>query len=359
MNKRILSIFAVAAFSGAFLFFSCRNSSGNPDTFSEKDFAKTIDLKGSVLQIDTMIMRPISISVVDNLLFLTNSGTEYIFDVFDLNTNKKINECIRFGNGPDEMIRPTIVNLTKDSLWIFDKHSWLLRNYRMKDFISVSNPVNAEKIRLDHTHAKASVLSGNRIVASMSKSINKKFDYYGPDAKLLYSKGEYTDKSLSDMDNMLFYRFDYTTSLDDRIFVNYMFGDIIEIYDGSTGDLIKRRQGPNKSKPVLESITRDGATALAIARGLTHLCYSFAPERAGDEVFTLYYGGLQEEFDNRCNKMLVFDFKGNPLRIYNLDIPIVRFTVDAEKRIIYGLTDLQDLPDSNPQNEINIIKYEY
>jgi hypothetical protein len=365
MNKKNLGIFAVLAFLTAFLFFSCRNKSDNPDIFSEKDFAKPINLKGSVLQIDSMLMYPVDIHVVDNLLFLTNSKTEYIFDVYDLNTHKKINECIKFGNGPDEMISPTIVNLTKDSLWIFDRQLWFLRNYRTKDFISGSKPESLQKIRLGHSHYKTTVLSNNRIVAYGSHSMDKKFDYYDLNAKLLDSKGEYTDKSLSDRDNYLSYRFDYTTSLNDKIFACYTFGDIIEIYDGATGDLIKRRYGPNESKPVFKSVTRDGVTVALPVRDLTHLCYHATPVRAGNEVFVLYFGGLYGKFISetgnatKCNKILVFDFEGNPLRTYTLDVPVIFFTVDAEKRIIYGVTNAPDLNLPNAQSDYNIIMYKY
>jgi WD40 repeat protein len=355
-----IGIFAGLALLVAIVFVSYRNKSdSDSDTFSEKDFAAPIDLKGSVLQVDAMIMRPRNIHTVGNLLFLTNVKTEYIFEVYDLNTGKKINECIKFGQGPDEMIIPTIVNLTKDSLWIYDIQTRLLRSYRMKDFISNLKPESVNKIKLSHSHHRAIVLSNNKIVAYNSQSIDKKFDYYDLDAKLLDSKGEYTDESLSAMENMMTYRLDYTTSLNDRVFACYTFGDIIEIYDGSTGDLIKRRYGPNKFKPVLKSVSKDGATTASVGvRDLTHLCYHLVPVRAGNEVFVLYFGDLYEKYKSTCNKILVFDFEGNPLRIYNLDIPLGVFTVDAEKRIIYGLTD-EPVDRPNAQSDFNIIKYEY
>ncbi|MDR0726257.1 MAG: TolB-like 6-bladed beta-propeller domain-containing protein, partial [Prevotellaceae bacterium] len=67
---------------------------------------------------------------------------------------------------------------------------------------------------------------------------------------------------------------------------------------------------------------------------------------------------LYEKYKSTCNKILVFDFEGNPLRTYNLDVPVGVLSVDAEKRIIYGLTDMPvDLP--NAQSDFNIIKYEY
>jgi hypothetical protein len=53
----------------------------------------------------------------------------------------------------------------------------------------------------------------------------------------------------------------------------------------------------------------------------------------------------------KVTKILVFDFEGNPCRIYNLSIPIFAFDVDPEKKIIYGITDFLE--------EFNVVKFEY
>jgi hypothetical protein len=344
MNRKISGIFAVSALLVASLFLSWRGKPDKSDTFSEKDFAKPVNLKGSALQVDAMIMKPIGINVIDNLLFLTNSGTEYIFEVY---------------------IDPRIINLTKDSIWISDRQSWLLRKYRTKDFISGPKPECVQKIKLGHIYSKTTVLSNNRIVASSSKSEDKKFDYYDLNAKLLESKGEYTEKSLSAMDNKMFYKFGYTAGANDRIFACYTFGDIIEIYDGATGDLIKRRYGPNKNKPRPEVKDRkiDGTAVKSIKSvgpGSGNIAYHTAPVTAGNEVFVVYVGAPYEKtVRGQWNRMFVFDLEGNPLRIYNLDIPIGYYAVDAEKRIIYGITDISDLNLPNAQSDYNIIVYEY
>jgi WD40 repeat protein len=361
MNKKILGIFAVSALLVASLFLLWRCKSDKPDTFNEKDFAELVNLKGSVLQVDTMIMKPAGINVVDNLLFLTNINTEYIFEVYDLNTHKKINECIKHGNGPGEMLYPVIVNLTKDSLWIFDRHLQFLHNYRTKDFISGSNPESVRKIRLDN-YSEVTVLPDNRIIASPDMNADRMFAYYDLNAKRLESKGEYPDKNLSAIDHIMSHRFEYTTNLNDRIFVCYTYNNIIEIYDGA-GDLVKRRYGPNEvqSKPVVKyRTTKDGISVGSIVPGSMNICY-FAPVSVGNEVFVTYVGAPNEKTVSfpRNKKILVFDFEGNPLRIYNLDIPVGYFAVDAEKRIIYGITDMQDLDLPNAQSDYNIIMYKY
>jgi hypothetical protein len=75
----------------------------------------------------------------------------------------------------------------------------------------------------------------------------------------------------------------------------------------------------------------------------------------GNEIFVLYFGDLYGKYEDRCDRILVFDTDGNPLRIYKLDIPVISFTVDSEKRIIYAITDKPE----KEEDEYNIIKYEY
>jgi hypothetical protein len=337
-----------------FLFFSCGSKGDDRDIFTEKDFAETIELKGELMQFDSMIMRLGNIHVFGNLLFLQNIRTNYHYEIYNLETNTKINECIRFGQGPGEMIRPKIVNIMDDSLWIYDMENMSLYNYGLKDFISASNPKIAKKVKLAHTHYGATVLSDNKIIASFSTVSEKTFDLYDSEGKLLESRGNYPNTKLSATQNILSYRFDFAAGPDDKIFVTYPFGDIIEIHDEKTGTM-KRRWGPGNHKPVFKLITQGDASRVVPVSGETYQCYQNTPVSAGNEVFTLYYGDLYEKHKEvakeKVTKILVFDFDGNPLRIYNLSIPIFAFDVDYEKRIIYGITDLPE--------EFNVVKFEY
>jgi hypothetical protein len=347
--KRFISIYYVLAIS---LFLSCGSKSGEekPDIFTEKDFGKAIELEAKSLQLDAMIMQPVHVRVFGNLLFLQNIKTDYHYEIYNLETNTKINECIKFGNGAEEMIRPRIIKITDDDLWIYDMASMSLYKYKLKDFISTSKPSVIKRIRLGSTHYRAGILSDNRIIASPATVPEKMFDLYDAEGKLLKSKDDYPNTKLSVSENILFYKFEFVTNLDDKVFVTYMSGDIIEIHDEKI-DKIKRRWGPNKHKPVWKLITEGGASAVVGVAEETYQCYHGTPVRAENEVFVMYYGDFYDTFESRVTKILVFDFEGNPLRKYNLSIPIRFFDVDTEKRIIYGITDLPE--------EYNIVKFEY
>jgi hypothetical protein len=332
------------------LLFSCGSKSGadKPDIFTEKDFAETIELKGELMQFDSMIMLPRNIRVFDNLLFLQNARTDYHYQIFNLDTNSQINECVKSGRGPGEMMAPMIVNITDKDLWIYDRGDMSLYNYRPKDFISASNPEFAKKMKLSHNHHDVKILSDNRIIATHSAVQEKMFDLYDSDGKLLESRGEYPKTELSAQETKLFYTFNFDVSRDDKVFVTYQSGDIIEIHDTKTGT-VKRRMGPNNHKPVFKLEKRGEISVVAGVAGETYNCYFDAPVIVGKEIFTMYYGDLRETF-NGADKILVFDFKGNPLRIYRLNMSVSAFDVDPKKKIIYGIT----MPE-----EFSVVKFEY
>ena len=85
-------------------------------------------------------------------------------------------------------------------------------------------------------------------------------------------------------------------------------------------------------------------------KGKTYHCYSSFPVYAGNEVFILYYGELSEDFNGEYYKLIVFDWNGNPLRMYELDTHLFSITVDYEHKILYGITN---------SPEYRIIKFNY
>lgn len=64
------------------------------------------------------------------------------------------------------------------------------------------------------------------------------------------------------------------------------------------------------------------------------------PYTSDDYIFASYIG---EEFNQLLSfsfsNIHVFDWEGNPIAKFNLDIPLLNFTIDIESRIIYGLAD--------------------
>ena len=157
----------------------------------------------------------------------------------------------------------------------------------------------------------------------------------------------YTSGDMSDMEKLMSFRNAFVTNLTDRIFICYAHTDLIEIYDFS-GNCLKRMRGPDQIDLAMEVVSTGGGYAARTVKGKTYKCYTY-PVHAGDKVFVLYFGELMEDYE-QDSKIIVFDWNGKPLQMYELDIPLSTFTVDYENRIIYGISN---------SSEIRIIKFNY
>ena len=78
----------------------------------------------------------------------------------------------------------------------------------------------------------------------------------------------------------------------------------------------------------------------------------YNPVAADDVFFVLFNGNFvdDENYTNRSNQIFVFDWNGKPLERLILDNGIISFTVNSQKRKIYGISDMP---------EYHIVEFEY
>ena len=340
-----------------FLFSSCGGNSNNDrffvdsKTFNVKDL-KTSRLEGSVMQFNDTIWNPVEITVKDTLLFLKNRSTKHVYEVYNLNNNEKINECFSLGQGPDDFIHPIFVQSAGNNVWLFDRGAASLKEFVVSDLLKYNTPKMINTISIKNkTASKVAVLSDGSILSPGITRSRGGFDLYNKEGLILDSIGKYPELisgTLSDMEKLMSFQHGFATNMKDRIFLSYAFSDLIEVYDFK-GKCISRMHGPHQHDLVMGLRSSGEFTGAAPVRGKTYYCYG-QPVYAGNEVFVLYYGELSETFEGLNNKIIVFDWNGKPLRMYELDIPLFTFTVDYDQRIIYGLTDAP---------EFRIIKFNY
>lgn len=124
---------------------------------------------------------------------------------------------------------------------------------------------------------------------------------------------------------------------------------MIELYN-KKGDLIKRIHGPEQFLSQIKEHSDGNIKTSNPIKGKAQGAYR-NPINTGEEIFVLFNGKLiDEEGSSLTNKILVFDWNGNPLKVYLLNQDIFAFTVDAINKKIYGISD-------NP--EYHIIEFSY
>ena len=333
---------------------SCTNNDSykDADSFSYSDFGNSISLHGTIIEFDDILMKPVDIRVSDSLLIMKNRGPEYHFHIFSFHDYKKKGELISFGNGPNEMIEPTILFSDDSFIWVLDHEKRSVSKCSF-NILSDTSYVNIlQKTELKEYIDKAAVLKDGGIISVALNPQMKRFSIFDNTGQIINNVGEYPECSLNFKMHEQFEAFFCDFTIDykkQRIFMSYKQTDLIEI-SNLEGQLIKRMHGPDHFFPIVKQEQNGDYIKVRSQPGKTKDAY-FIPRNAGDEVFVLYSGEVYERGKSELiNTIFVFDWNGIPKRKYELDNPIYSFDVDQKNRVIYALSD---------SPEYHAIKYHY
>ena len=342
MNKYHLLIISIGFISIA---TSCANNNAynNSTSISLSDFNEVVSLHGTVIEFDDLLMRPVDLHIIDSFLIMKNHGTEYHFHVFNHHNNKKVGELVEFGNGPQDMISPTIISSDDSFLWITDKQKRSIAKcmfYSSGDttYLSILNKINVEEY-LD----KAAILpNGGILSVAINPQTEARFHLLDSTGQTINTVGEYPDCGIdfTMIEKIEAFFCDFAINYPkQRIFMSYKQTDLIEIYD-LEGRLIKRMHGPDHFTPFVKQVNVGDRSMVRTQSGKARDAY-FVPQCVGDEFFVIYSGKVydREVPSYLSDKIFVFDHEGNPKRIYELDMPFYSFAVDPVNRVIYGLSD--------------------
>lgn len=341
----LMLLIAVLIVSG-----SCSHSEKSASKYQDAtsieydDFTSNQTLSGTVFLSEKEVLKPMSVYVCDTLLITMNPREKKLFHLFSLNSKKEIGERISAGQGPDEMIRPSIIKFGNEQIIIFDVATFTLFTYDTKDFVSNENtvPLDRKKINLQ-AYGEIGLVSDGLIGSTYSpKNQFVKFDNNG---KSIMEFGHYptvADLPYTDDERLEAFKSSFVTNMKDRIAVFYKWTDLIEIYD-QNGELKKRIHGPEHSYAHFKEF-RNGNAIVATPEKDNKDAYFF-PRNVGDDFFVLFSGKVQDSNANGQelpNRILVFNKDGIPQNIYSLDQGIINFAVDAVNKKIYGISSVPE-----------------
>lgn len=331
--------------------FSCKESGEiyeNETRFDRDDFSLQ-ELHGNTIAFDQPIMKPYQLMVYDSILVTVNSGTDTIFHVFNLNTRKKVGERIAMGQGPDEMISPTFINIP-DSVKLYDMMTSTVYTYTMEDFTNnpYTKPAKSYKLAENYMFSEMRALGDSLVCCS-----------YRPDfpCYLFDANGKKTDGGIgnypmdyTELEVVDAFRGLLTTNGKDRIAVTHFFTDLIEIYN-SKGDLLKRLVGPDHFYTRFVEFT-DGNRIGSKPDPSYYRDAYYSPICMGDSFCVLYNGKFvnKPEYNLLADEIFVFGWDGIPQKRYKLDQGVLSIAVDTKNRRIYGISD---------SPEYHIVEYNY
>lgn len=307
---------------------------------------QTLELKGKALSFDIEVNRPVRLFSFDSLLILNNMSTELLLDIYNINNNTKICSNISVGSGPNELLIINKIQRTDSSLLLFDQMRGKLFEYSISNFC-IDHPEPLSITNIEESANNIIRLSSGNIIATTFNKENKRFSLFDSKGKLIEHIGDYPEYNdeLSMYEKIESFICDMTLS-QSNIILTYKRTDLIEIYD-TVGNLIKRVQGPDHFFPAIKEKRNGEEIRFSTKKGESRDAY-FYPNIYNNEIWTLYSG---KYFDSNGapiylnNTILVFDSLGTILKQYKLDIPIFTYTINAERKKLYGITD-------NPEMQI-------
>lgn len=317
------------------------------------DIKETRKLKSTVFLDEEDVYMPIDLEIYKNhLITLDIGGDDGFFQVFDLNTKKKIGGKIEKGNGPLEMLSPRFVKGTKEHIAVWDMQTSIIHKYHLNEFIDSIFLKPFETIKLNKKgYSNLSIIDKGFISQLYDK--NNQLCKYDTEGNEIFHFAKYPSHRELNYNEIIkrdAYYMNFVSNESSKIALCYSMTDLIDIYD-MNGGLKKRLHGPDNFIPHFKQINSnkiEGARPI----GEKSKDAFFAPKNHGNYFSVMYNGrSLNEENHNSsCDKILIFSWDGVPLICYQLDKKIISYAFDEENKKIYAVA-------TDP--EFMILEYDY
>lgn len=320
-------------------------------TFTWDDIKQSQQLKGEEVKFDNPVMKPIRIGVQDSLLFTIDAAEDTIFSVYSLHRGTFVGKRIQRGQGPNDMLQPSFVQINKKEISLFDMATSSISFYGLSDFVSTDGASCSRKIQLsDQVFGDVCYLDDQILTAAYGKDQPfYLFDHQGGGKKAWGAypvlNGDYTNLVNSEA-----FQSTFTTNGKDRVAVCHSWTDLIELYDKS-GRLIKRLHGPEGFLPYFKEVAADQGKMAHPEQGKQRDAY-YNPVSVGDRFFVLFNGGYVDakDYSTLSTRLLVFTWEGELSEVFHLDQGVFTYTVDPHSKTIYGISD---------SPEFHIVKFSY
>lgn len=310
-----------------------------------------LSLKGVALQVDSDSLSNIfSMIVVDSLLIMSSPSRNHLFKIVDLKNDRFVQNYGKKGNGPGELAFPSFIQRipeNKGRIAIFSKPAFTFYETSVREVLeSADSKPNKVVAGIDFNTQK------------VARAKNRKYVAVG-----IYSNRFATiDENGDTLKTFLDYPFkeDYENTNYQTLAMAFQGGlivkpdgsravfavsnsanvDIIDLQDFSNPTLVKRI---HSWKPSFSDQSSGNSLSTAVKRdnrfGYTDVTVS------ENFIYLLLSGRTLEKYGNdafQANRLLVFDWSGNPVRSFLLEKDTRAIAVDETDSYLYSFIDEED-----------------
>lgn len=310
-------------------------------TFTENDIPETISLTGKKLDFPQLI-NPRHIFWEGDYLIVAERGNDTLMHVIDIKENKYIKRIGQNGLGPGEitMVHRFQKDKEKGNFWAYDVEQKRFAKYNI-----YSNSILSE-IQFKQTEelflAVEMVWSSDSTWMTIRADKEEKFVEFNLKGEIINTFGSWEGMlEAKDLPYSVVSSIHQGTLAVDpdrkRFVIAGIQRDYVEILNKETGEIISIR-GPVQFVPEFEVIYVGGYPFPQLQKDIPFFFTVCIPGR--ENIYTGYFGKSMEIINEGTidTRVLVFDYQGDIISCFNLDYPLLSFTVDEENRKIYGIT---------------------
>ena len=281
------------------------------------------------------ILEPKNVIRIDDSYMVWDNNNEKMFNLVNFNL-KKVIKGIGRGNGPGEIISPSSFQLKEGRFFLFDVASKKINQIEISDITLRLKEIEA--IDFDKRLFGINYLGSHIIATGIFE------DYWlasiRTDGKVVsrvdFPKFEETDNTPKVQLSILYISTHMANSPDNKkmIAVTQDHG-VISFFNCIDNSILKEYKQIKYYGPSF-SIQERGNIAYS-KDGLIGFCGLDCDD---EYVYALYSGRTFNEhgmLSHHCENILVYDWDGNPVKHYTLDIPLFSMKFDKEKNTIYGI----------------------
>lgn len=344
------SFFIIALGLLFFMFFGCENNNSTNNRFV-KEFKEVITLKStSIPQIEQFT--PGRIHLLDSLLVIRDYTDDEKFHIYNKNTLKKITAFGLIGDGPDEFKEPEWngqsfkkPNSEDTFIRIIEYGYGIIYDVNLSKVLRKEPDIKDQKYYFnpDIYNCDNVFFLGEEGVSVLGEATyNESIKYFKTS---LNNMGAYVQTGEFNQDKLL-----KQATLDDRINLDRSYLS----YSERNNKFIAGYLRYNKIV-ILNSNLEEINTVIygdeLIGPKSTNVwaednIFYFRNSYCGEIFFYISYIGPDDHGNAQdlSNEIHVYDFKGNPLKKYLLDVEIEKFVIDEKDGKIYIITGNDDNP---------------
>lgn len=330
---RFLLVFAL------FFILSCNDDLKLNETESNFNYSSfKVKEKLKFEELNTLEGLAYGINSYDSLLIIYEVGKSDAISIYSKNTGVFINSDLTIGKGPNEVIAIFGYGIINDSIfWAYEGETETIRYYHIADIL---NKAKAEIFRTIHFELeryayKIIPFSIDTFLLTGCPSYKSKLTILNDKGTVVDSFGKFTNLTISDYTFLKgAYMYNLVIKPDRKaVAFDYFRSDVIEIYD-INGMLINVIHGPNNFDVDPRPTDKNMSEYFKYSNETR---YAFINIKTSDKyIYALYDGGSAVNPNPVGKFIFVFDWNGNPVKLFELTEGINVFEVDEENKKIYA-----------------------